>query len=161
MEFWDAYNEKSEKIEGIKLVRGEDIPEGYFHIVCDVAVQHIDGTYLLMQRSSNKTHPNKWELSAGGSLLSGEEPIQGAYRELYEETGIRPDNIMEIGVFISYQRKTIYYEYLTIIDIDKDSIVLQEGETQAYRWIDKKALMSMSKEELVTKRIIDFILDLR
>ena len=54
MEFWDAYNIHFEKIDGITLIRGEVIPEGVYHLVCDIIVRHLDGSYLLMQRDKRK-----------------------------------------------------------------------------------------------------------
>ena len=42
-------------------------------------------------------------------------------------------------------------------DCDKDSIILQEGETSAYRWVTRNELISMKKEELVTERMQGFI----
>ena len=54
MELWDAYDEKLNKIEGMTLVRGEEVPDGVFHLVCEIIVRHTDGTYLLMQRDPQK-----------------------------------------------------------------------------------------------------------
>lgn len=48
MELWDAYNKDFEKVNGTTLIRGETIPNGLYHLVCDVLVKHTDGTFLLM-----------------------------------------------------------------------------------------------------------------
>ena len=89
MELWDAYNSNFEKIEGMTLVRDEVIPEGFYHLVCEILVRHVDGTYLLMKRDPTKPlYPNMWEATAGGSALQGETALEGAMRELREETGI-------------------------------------------------------------------------
>ena len=48
MEIWDAYNAELKLIENLQLYRGQEIPEGVYHLVCDILVQHADGTYLLM-----------------------------------------------------------------------------------------------------------------
>lgn len=42
MELWDAYNSSFTKIENKTLIRGEIIPQGVFHLVCDIWVRHID-----------------------------------------------------------------------------------------------------------------------
>ena len=47
VELWDAYDEKLNRIDGMTLVRGEDVPDGVFHLVCEIIVRHTDGTYLL------------------------------------------------------------------------------------------------------------------
>lgn len=73
IELWDAYNSTFDRIKDMTLVRDEPIPEGIYHLVCDVAVKHSDGSYLLMQRDFRKHHGGMWELTAGGSALQGEE----------------------------------------------------------------------------------------
>ena len=91
MELWDAYDKDSRKIQGITLIRGEAIPEGTFHLVCDVIVRHTDGSYLLMQRDKRKHFGGMWEGTAGGSAIQNESPLECAARELQEETGITSD----------------------------------------------------------------------
>lgn len=39
MEIWDAYNEKLNKINGVSLVRGESINEGYYYLVSEIIVR--------------------------------------------------------------------------------------------------------------------------
>jgi len=161
MEIWDAYDEKLNKINGVSLVRGEPINEGYYHLVSEIIVRHKDGSYLLMQRDERKHLGGMWEASAGGSVLQGEDPVDCAVRELYEETGIVSDALIEIGQVLHYGHKTIYVEYLCNTDVDKDSIILQNGETSAYKWISGSELRLMSREELATQRIQNFIEELQ
>ncbi len=160
MELWDAYNENFEKIENRTLVRGEPIPEGVFHLVCDVLVKHTDGSYLLMQRAPVKHHGGMWEATAGGSALAGEEPLQCALRELREETGIAAETLSEVGRVVQRHNRSLYVEYLCVTDWKKDGIVLQEGETSNYRWVDVEELKNMTKDELVTKRMQQFVAEL-
>lgn len=54
LERWDAYDSYFNRIKNMVLVRGESIPDGFFHLVCEVIVKHMDGTYLLMKRALNK-----------------------------------------------------------------------------------------------------------
>ena len=162
MELWDAYDKDLNIIEGITLVRGEEhkMKEGVFHLVCEILVRHADGTYLLMQRDPDKAYGSMWEASAGGSALKGESPLQGAIRELREETGIKAEKITELGYVVRPESHSIYADFLVETDIDKDSIVLQEGETVAYRWVDSETLKNMDKKELLTYRIQKFIPEL-
>lgn len=71
-ELWDAYDKNFNKIENTTLVRGENIPDGIYHLVSEVIVKHTDGSYLLMQRDFRKHHGGEWEVTAGGSALQGE-----------------------------------------------------------------------------------------
>ena len=159
MEYWDAYNQDLEKIEGLTLIRGETIPDGVFHLVSDVIVRHIDGTYLLMRRDERKHFGGMWEATAGGSALKGETPLACAVRELREETGIETEELTEVGRVVGHDR--IYFEFLCVTDCDKSAIVLQEGETSAYKWVGKDELVSMKKEELATERMQKFIDELK
>ena len=155
MELWDAYDKDFRKIQGVTLIRGEAIPEGIFHLVCDVIVRHADGSYLLMQRDKRKHFGGMCEATAGGSAIQNESPLECAARELQEETGITSDNLVEVGRVRS--RDTIYVEYLCVTDCKKDSVTLQEGETSAYKWVSRMELVSMKRDELVTDRMHQFI----
>jgi 8-oxo-dGTP pyrophosphatase MutT (NUDIX family) len=160
MELWDAYDMHLNKIEGVTLIRGDQVPEGYFHLVSEIIVKHTDGSYLIMQRDKRKHLGGMWEATAGGSALQGEDPLSCAKRELYEETGIAADMLTEIGRVLHHGHKTYYVDYLCITDADKNSVVLQEGETMAYKWVTANELQSMPRDELATMRQISFIEEL-
>lgn len=49
----------------------QTIADGMYHLVGEVIVKHIDGTYLIMQRDFKKHYGGMWELTAGGSALLG------------------------------------------------------------------------------------------
>ena len=86
-EIWDLYNEKRE-LTGRDQVRGEEIPQGYYHLVVHVWIRNRCGKYLISQRSADRpTHPLKWEC-VGGSVLKGEDSLTGALRETKEEVGL-------------------------------------------------------------------------
>ena len=53
MEKWNAYT-KDGKITDKILIRGEDLPTGLYHMVCEALVRHVDGSYLLMKRALSK-----------------------------------------------------------------------------------------------------------
>ncbi|WP_204983717.1 NUDIX hydrolase [Streptococcus equinus] len=160
MELWDAYDAHLNVIAGQVLVRGEKIPKGVYHLVSEVIVRHQDGTYLLTQRNPRKNLGGMWEATAGGSALQGESPLECAKRELREETGILTDDFIEVGRVLHQRHQTYYVNYLCHTDVDKDSIVLQEGETSAYKWVTAEELRQMSREELATQRIQNFIEEL-
>lgn len=160
MEIWDAYDKGFRRISGISLIRGQPIPDGCFHLVSEIIVRHRDGSYLLMQRDPRKHLGGMWEATAGGSALQGESPLACAIRELHEETGISSDDLEEIGRVVHYGHQTIYAEFLCHTDMDKTSIVLQDGETSAYKWICADELRKMSRDELATQRVQNFLEEL-
>ena len=156
-ELWDAYDNKFNRINDITLVRGEPIPEGIYHLVCEIIVKHIDGTFLLMQRDYQKHHGGRWEVTAGGSALMGETPLLGAIRELKEETGLVAKDIKEMKRIVHDAHHSLYVVYLCVTDCEKNAIVLQEGETIAYKWIDRKSLMEMREDEMSSERTLKLI----
>ncbi|MBP5653900.1 MAG: NUDIX hydrolase [Clostridiales bacterium] len=162
MELWDAYDKDLNKIEGVTLVRGEEssISTGKYHLVCDIIVRHDDGDYLIMRRDLRKAYGGMWEATAGGAALQGESPMECARRELAEETGIRSEDLSEIGRVASDVTHSFYVEFFCQTDCDKDSVILQEGETIDYRWVSREELMNMG-EDLLTSRIQDFVEELR
>lgn len=87
MELWDLYTEER-KPTGRTHIRGEEIPEGFFHLVVHVWIRNSKGEYLISQRSASRpTFPLMWEC-VGGSVLAGEDSLTGAIREVKEEVGI-------------------------------------------------------------------------
>ncbi len=161
MELWDAYDEKFTRIDGITLERGKPIPDGIYHLVCDIVVQHTDGTYLLMQRDAHKHYGGMWEATAGGSALQNESPLECAIRELHEETGIITDKLMELGKIFHPSHHTVYFEFLLVTDWQKNKITLQDGETQSYMWVTRDKLVEMKHNELVTQRCQIFLEELQ
>lgn len=160
-EVWDAYDRHLNRIPGETLVRGEPIPEGMYHLVSDVIVRHTDGSWLLMQRDRRKNWGGMWEATAGGSALRGESAYACAERELAEETGIRDAELEQVGILISHVYHTIFAEYLCVTDQPKDTIVLQDGETQAYKWVTTEELRQMKRDDLITERMQGFLQELR
>ncbi len=88
MEVWDLYNERRE-LTGREHIRGEEIPQGYYHLVVHVWIKNRKGEYLISQRSADRPmYPLLWEC-VGGSALKGEDSLTAALRETEEEVGLR------------------------------------------------------------------------
>lgn len=78
------------------------------------------GKVLALQRAG---HPGAWQLPQGG-LDVGEEPEQAAFRELEEETGLRPDQVVLEAV---YPRWLVY-------ELPEAARHRPESRGQAQRW---------------------------
>ena len=114
-ELWDGRN-RDGSLSGVTLVRGEKIPEGQYHLVCEILVRHADGDYLLMRRDERKAaYPGWWEATAGGSALCGEDALGCARRELREETGLTLNTWRYRGIvtFVSNEAPTEYMHLFT------------------------------------------------
>ena len=76
MELWDLYD-KNRHFTGLDHVRGEEIPQGYYHLVVHVWIRNSRGEYLISQRSADRpTFPLMWEC-VGGSVLKGAIHVGG------------------------------------------------------------------------------------
>ena len=88
MEIWDLYNERRE-LTGKEHIRGEEIPQGYYHLVVHVWIRNGKGEYLISQRSEDRpAFPLMWEC-VGGSAMKGEDSLSAALRETEEEVGVK------------------------------------------------------------------------
>ncbi|MBR3431323.1 MAG: NUDIX hydrolase [Clostridia bacterium] len=151
MEIWDLYDEKGNKTgETWERSRAKEIPEGRYHIVCDILIRHRDGDFLLTLRDSRKEmYPGCWEASAGGSALAGETPEEGARREMQEETGLKAEKLELISITRKPDSRSVVYAFIAMVDAAKDSVMLQEGETVDYQWMKLSALRKMIRDEPV------------
>ena len=105
-EIWDLYNENRELL-GKDHVRGEQLPIGGYHLVVHVWIRNSKGEYLISQRSANRpTLPLVWEC-VDGSVIKGEDSLQGALREVKEEVGV--DLLPEKGHVILSDIKKIEF----------------------------------------------------
>ena len=154
MEIWDLYDEQGRKTgETWERSRITDIPEGRYHLVCDILIRHRDGTFLLMLRDPRKEmYPGCWEASAGGAALAGETPEEAARREMREETGLEAETLELIGITRNPKTKSVVYAYLAMVDSAKDAISLQEGETIDYQWTEPKAFLDLIPNEPVLQK---------
>lgn len=151
-ELWDLLDEDRHPL-AIKQVRGKQLPKDTFHQVVFIWTVSTNGMFLITKRSPNKPWGGYWE-NTGGSVLAGETREAGVIRELYEETGIKIKQ--EDLVLISEDKGFVTFEdmFLTIVDQAKQKIVLQEGETCDYQWIDYNQLEQMMEEEVFALPVI-------
>ena len=105
-EIWDLYNENRELL-GKDHIRGEQLPIDGYHLVVHVWIRNSKGQYLISQRSANRpTNPLMWEC-VDGSVVKGEDSLQGVLREVKEEVGI--DLLPEKGQVVLSDIKKIEF----------------------------------------------------
>lgn len=105
-EIWDLYNENRELLRK-DHIRGEQLPIDGYHLVVHVWIRNSKGEYLISQRSANRpTNPLMWEC-VDGSVVKGEDSLQGVLREVKEEVGI--DLLPEKGQVVLSDIKKIEF----------------------------------------------------
>lgn len=147
-ELWDLYSADRSPL-GRSHVRGEELPEGCFHLVVHVWVRNGRGQYLISQRAETRpTFPLMWECT-GGSAVQGETSLQGALREAREEMGVA----LEAGkgrVLFSLVRERMDGKWIgNIADVwlfeyeGEADLSAADGEVRAVKWADKQEIAAM------------------
>lgn len=151
MELWDLYDAQEQPVNKLQI-RGKPIPEGLYHIVVFIWTFTFDGRLLLTKRDACKPGGLLWEVT-GGSVLHGESWIEGAQRELYEETGIE----CTLDQLHKFKRKRkgqgIYDHYLLQYPVELDKLQLQEQETIDAMLVDQLTFEEMMRLHLITHPI--------
>ena len=148
MEIWDLYTKDRIKTEET-MVRGEKITKGFYRLVVHVCIFNSRGEMLIQQRHPFKSSwSNMWDITVGGSDISGDTSQSAAEREVYEE----------IGYKLSLDRirpaLTINFEdgfddmYLIKKDIEISDLYLQYEEVKAVKWASKEEILKLIDEEI-------------
>lgn len=145
MEIWDLVDESRDTI-GKLHTRGNELQRGEFHVVVEIVTFNADGRILLTQRDPLKSYPLLWE-STGGSVNAGESSIDGAIRELVEETGIvvNPADLRYLGEIKNSNYFLDSYLYVSTRNIEISELILQPGEVCDAKWVTLKELEEMNK----------------
>ena len=110
-ERWDLYD-ADRCLTGESHIRGQQIPEGRYHIAVHVWIYNSKGQFLISQRAASRpVYPLFWE-TTGGSVTQGEDSLTGAIREAMEEVGVTLDPAQ--GRLLESRRRDHYRDFLDI-----------------------------------------------
>ncbi|MBQ8849501.1 MAG: NUDIX domain-containing protein [Clostridia bacterium] len=143
MELWDLYTADREKT-GKTMVRGEKQPSGFYRIVVHICIFNDMGEMLIQQRQPFKSGwSNMWDVSVGGSAVSGDNSRRAAERELCEELGLELsfdgiDPALTVNVDGCFDDI-----YIITKNVDLSELSLQYEEVQAVKWADIDEILSM------------------
>lgn len=145
MEFWDVYDIHRNKTNRT-WIRGEEPQPGDLHVVVHVCIFNSHGEMLIQQRQPFKEGwPNLWDLTVGGSAISGDTSQEAAQRELYEEIGLEM-NFEQLRPHLTINFEKGFDDiYLIEENIELDNLSLQYEEVQAVKWASKEEIITMIK----------------
>lgn len=151
MELLDICDEKG-KITGERIERTKAHSLGICHRTAHVwIVRKKKERYqvLLQKRTMNKdSFPGRFDTSSAGHIPAGNEPMQSAIRELYEELGIRATetDLSFAGTFrIQYEKEfhgkmfrdnEVAFVYLYEKEVKIPELTLQKEEVDEVEWFD-------------------------
>jgi isopentenyl-diphosphate delta-isomerase len=93
----NKFNEPTGKVATYDDVHNHGLWQRGVHVV----IYTPDKKILMQKRDGSlKYHPGEIEVSVGGGVDTGEEPLQAGVREVYEETGLRvnPAQLKFLGI---------------------------------------------------------------
>ena len=143
MELFDLYTADREKTDRT-MVRGEPAPEGFYRLVVHVCIFNPEGQMLIQQRQPFKRGwSGLWDISVGGSAVSGDTSRSAAERETFEELGLSIDlSGVRPTITIHWEHGFDDYYVLTR-PVDLNALHLQYEEVQAVRWASEGEILRM------------------
>ena len=142
METCDIVDELGNRTGRI-VTRGTDLAPGEFYPVVHVWIRDELGNYLIQQRAFHlASSPGIWAVTVG-YVLSGEDSISGAIREVEEELGIQllPSHLKRVDRHTMENR----VEDIWLAEISRSSMStpIAGPEVANWKWISKVALKQM------------------
>lgn len=135
------------------MARGQKFGKDDYHLVIHVCIFNSKNEMLIQQRQPwKKGWPNMWDVTVGGSALSGESSIEAAERETFEELGNKIDLSNERPFFtVNFDTGFDDY-YLVERELAIKDLNLQYEEVQSVKWASKDEIVSLIQEG----RFIDY-----
>ncbi len=105
--------------------------------VCIFSVDNKEPSYLMLRRSrTEKVYPDVWQIVTG-SIEQGETALQGALRELKEETGYKPQKfwvVPHINSFYSVKNDTVNHTIIFAAQVPSKTNPILSDEHYQFGW---------------------------
>lgn len=158
-EYVDVLNRFNGNKIGSIITKSEAHKKGIWHGAIHVWIISTDRKKILLQKrcSQKRLFPNMWDISVGGHITTGEEPLNSVKRELNEELGlsfndyeyIYVDTIKEMFKYEDIFSNEFVYIYKVFSDVSIDSITLQNEEVSDIAWFNKKEFNKLINNKLI------------
>lgn len=134
MELWDIYDRDRIKLNKT-MVRGDEFKSGSYHLAVHACIFNSNGEMLIQQRQPFKSGwSNMWDITVGGSAVSGDTSQTAIERELFEEIGLKVD-LQNVRPHLTINFNEGFDDiYLIEKDVDINELKLQYEEVQKVKW---------------------------
>ena len=134
MELWDVYLSDRTK-SNRTMVRGDKFESDSYHLVVHTCIFNSKGEMLIQQRQPFKSGwPNMWDITVGGSAISGDTSQTAIEREIFEEIGLKIE-LQNVRPHLTINFDVGFDDiYLIGKEVDIDKLELQYEEVQRVKW---------------------------
>ena len=128
----------------IQKMKSEAHREGLWHRAAHIWIYNSKGEILLQLRAKGKLlFPDVWDISVGGHVSAGEDPVISGLRELEEEIGLKVEqddlqflNIRKVkAIYKELRNNEFYYVYFLKFDGNIKKMKLQNEEVQKIQFL--------------------------
>lgn len=164
MELWDVYNRDRTKTNKT-MIRGDKFERNSYHLVVHACIFNANGQMLIQQRQPFKSGwANLWDITVGGSVISGEGSQAAIERELFEEIGLKID-LQNVRPHLTINFDMGFDDvYLIEREVDTDKLKLQYEEVQRVKWASMDEIYQKIEDGTFIpyyKSLIQLLFDIR
>ncbi len=162
MEYWDIYDDQRQRTEK-RIQRKGLLLDGEYHLLAHVCIFNSKNEMLIQKRVAHKKiWPSLWDVSAGGSVQTGETTQQAAQRELYEELGCILDLSHERAKLTLNLLEAYDDFFLVNQDVDLKTLTLCQNEVAQVKWASEEEILSLLKQgQFVDYGIIEVLFKIK
>ena len=138
------------KPTGKTALKSEAHKNGWFHATAHIWLFTLDKKILLQKRAlTKKVFPGIWDISVAGHIGAGEEVLEGAKREVFEEIGLKlkEKELLKIGTRIhqvshanGIRDNEHHHVFIAELKVPIHKLTMQEEEVAGLELWDLKVL---------------------
>jgi isopentenyldiphosphate isomerase len=155
------------KSTGKIALKSEAHKNGWFHATVHIWLFTLDEKILLQKRAlTKKVFPGIWDISVAGHAAAGENILESAKREIYEEIGLvlQEKDLIKIGTRIhqvthenGIQDNEHHHVFIAELKVSIASLKMQEEEVAGLELWDLKVLkQTKNLENVLLPRFHDY-----
>ena len=152
---------------GNTALKSEAHKNGWFHATAHIWLFTTDKKILLQKRAlTKKVFPGIWDISVAGHIGAGEEILEGAKREIFEEIGLelKEEDLIKIGTRIhqvshanGIQDNEHHHVFIAELKTSVKQLTLQKEEVADIKLWDLKVLKDTKNiENVLLPRFHDY-----